>query len=61
MDLKLQTEDDEERKFIQIATVRGAVGECGDMNYPGIYIRLDHPSIWNFITNEDKGNINKTS
>ena len=40
---------DEDRKYIQIATVRGGVGECGDKDYPGIFVRVDHPSIWNFI------------
>jgi secreted trypsin-like serine protease len=40
---------DDDRKYIQIATVRGGVGECGDRDYPGIFVRLDHPSIWNFI------------
>jgi hypothetical protein len=27
----------------------GAVRDCGDDEYPGIYVRLDHPSIWFFI------------
>jgi hypothetical protein len=27
----------------------GGVGECGDEDYPGIYVRLDHPSIFTFI------------
>ncbi len=40
---------DDERKFVQIAIVEGGVGECGDRDYPGIFVRLDHPSIWNFI------------
>ncbi len=40
---------DDDEKFIQIATVEGGVGECGDKDYPGIFVRLDHPSIWNFI------------
>jgi hypothetical protein len=26
-------------------TVRGAVGECGEKDYPGIFVRVDHPSI----------------
>jgi secreted trypsin-like serine protease len=45
----LMYKDDDSRKFIQIATVEGGVGECGDRDYPGIFVRLDHPSIWNFI------------
>ncbi len=35
--------------YVQIATVEGGVGVCGDERYPGIFVRLDHPSIWNFI------------
>jgi hypothetical protein len=35
---------------IQIATVHGAVRECGDVDFPGIFIRLDDPKIWNFIS-----------
>ena len=46
---------DEEGKFIQIATVEGGVGECGDKDYPGIFVRLDHPSIWEFISSTMKG------
>ena len=34
---------------IQIATVHGAVRECGDVDFPGIFIRLDDPSILEFI------------
>jgi secreted trypsin-like serine protease len=40
---------EDDGKFIQIATVEGGVGDCGDKDYPGIFVRLDHPSIWNFI------------
>jgi len=29
---------------------KGAVRDCGDDEYPGIYVRLDHPSVWNFIS-----------
>jgi hypothetical protein len=39
----------ENKRHLQIATVQGAVGECGDPDYPSIFIRLDHPSIINFI------------
>jgi hypothetical protein len=28
----------------------GAVRERGDEEYPGIYVRLDHPSVLFFIT-----------
>jgi secreted trypsin-like serine protease len=43
------------RKYIQIATVEGGVGDCGDESYPGIFVRLNHPSIWEFITSTIKG------
>jgi secreted trypsin-like serine protease len=46
----LMNKDLHSRKFIQIATVSGGVGNCGDDEYPGIYVRLDHPSIFNFIS-----------
>jgi secreted trypsin-like serine protease len=48
---------DEEGKFIQIATVEGGVGECGDKDYPGIFVRLDHPSIWEFIFSTMNGEV----
>jgi hypothetical protein len=38
------------RGYVQIATVHGAVRDCGDKEYPGIYVRLDHPTIYNFIS-----------
>ncbi len=41
--------DSESDRWIQIATVHGAVGDCGDADFPGIYIRLDDPSVYNFI------------
>ena len=41
----------ETKAFVQIATVHGGVGACGDLEYPGIYVRLDHPSILKFIAN----------
>ena len=59
----LMSKDLESGKFVQIATVSSGVGECGDDEFPGIYVRLDHPSILNFITSvinneqKHKGNI----
>jgi secreted trypsin-like serine protease len=53
----LMYKDDDSRKYIQIATVRGGVGECGDDEYPGIFVRLDHPSIWKFINSTLKGKL----
>ena len=35
--------------WIQFASVQGSVGNCGDIDYPGIYIRLDHHSVMKFI------------
>jgi secreted trypsin-like serine protease len=40
---------EDDGKFIQIATVEGGVGDCGDIDYPGIFVRIHHPSIWAFI------------
>jgi secreted trypsin-like serine protease len=45
------------RKYIQIATVEGGVKDCGDESYPGIFVRLNHPSIWKFISLTIKGKI----
>ncbi len=45
------------RKYIQIATVEGGVKDCGDDEYPGIFVRWNHPSIWKFISSTIKGKI----
>jgi hypothetical protein len=37
---------------------KGAVRDCGDDEYPGIYVRLDHPSVWNFISSITKTGTN---
>ncbi len=50
----LMYKDDDSRKYIQFATVRGGVGDCGDDEYPGIFVRVDHPSIWKFISSTIK-------
>ncbi len=39
-----------DKSWIQFAIVQGSIGECGDIDYPGIYVRLDHSSIMSFIT-----------
>jgi len=39
----------ETNSWIQFALVQGAVKDCGDIDYPGIYIRLEDPSIFSFI------------
>ena len=45
----LMYQDSESDRWIQIATVQGAIRDCGDLDFPGIYIRLDDPSVFNFI------------
>ncbi len=35
--------------WIQIAIVQGAIRDCGDPEYPGLYVRLDDPNILSFI------------
>jgi secreted trypsin-like serine protease len=62
----LMYRDDDSGKFFQIGTVRGAVGQCGDRDYPGIFVRVDHPSIWKFISSiiqskkdQNKGKLTK--
>ena len=36
-------------QWIQIAIVQGGIRNCGDADYPGLYIRLDDPDILSFI------------
>ena len=38
------------KKWTQIGIVYGAIGECGEKDYPGIYIRLNHPLVLDFIS-----------
>ena len=33
----------------QVAIVSGGMGECGDQDKPGIYVRVDHPLVLGFI------------
>ncbi len=40
----------ETNTWIQFALVQGAVRDCGDIDYPGIYIRLDDSEIFSFIS-----------
>ena len=37
------------QQWIQIAIVQGAVRDCGDVDFPGLYIRLDESTIFDFI------------
>jgi len=43
---------------IQIAVVQGGVQNCGDIDYPGIFVRLDDPEVLNFIKSVVNNNIN---
>ncbi len=36
-------------RWIQIATVYGGIRDCGDIDFPGLYIRLEDPEVFNFI------------
>ena len=38
------------RIWTQIGIVHGAVGQCGEIDYPGIYIRLNHHLVIDFIS-----------
>jgi hypothetical protein len=38
----------------QVALVSGGVGECGNKRFPGIYVRLNNPDIYQFIENKTK-------
>jgi hypothetical protein len=40
---------EKDQRWVQIATVQGAIRNCGDVDYPGLFIRLDDPSIFSFI------------
>ena len=33
----------------------GGIGECGENQFPAIYIRVGHPEIWDFIQSIIKG------
>ena len=46
----------ETNSWIQFATVQGSVGDCGDIEYPGIYIRLDNLPVLSFISKTIKHN-----
>ena len=43
---------------LQIAVVQGGIRNCGDKDYPGIFVRLDDPAILNFIKSIVNNNIN---
>ncbi len=41
--------DKDTDNWIQFALVQGVARDCGDIDYPGIYIRLEDPAIFSFI------------
>jgi len=51
--------------FAQVGIVHGGAGACGNGNYPGIYVRVDSPAIYNFISDVidekeiEEGNVKK--
>ena len=45
----LNTFDVEISSWVVIATVQGGIRDCGDTDFPGLYILLDDPTILNFI------------
>ena len=50
---------DQDSSFLagtQIATVQGGVDSCGSIDYPSLYIRLDDPEIFSFISANTKNN-----
>jgi len=45
----LMYRDSDKDHWIQIATVQGGIRDCGDVDFPGLYIRLDDPGVFKFI------------
>ena len=41
--------DTELSSWVIIATVQGGIRDCGDTDFPGLYVLLDDPSVLNFI------------
>jgi len=41
--------DTNTKRYFEIGVVHGSVGECGSRFIPGIYARLEHPEIINFV------------
>jgi hypothetical protein len=37
-------------QYTLVGTIAGGVAStCGDKDFPGVYIRMDHPLIWNWV------------
>jgi secreted trypsin-like serine protease len=45
----VMTQDVFSKKWTQIGIVEAGIGDCGDTDYPGVYIRLNHPLVLEFI------------
>jgi secreted trypsin-like serine protease len=45
----LQFYDFDNYRYQQVGVVHGSVSNCGQSSYPGIYIRLDDPAIFDFL------------
>ncbi len=41
--------DDSTEKYEQVGIVQGGVSECGDEDYPGVFVRVGDREILNFI------------
>lgn len=41
--------DWETDSWVQFALVQGGIRDCGDKDFPGIYVRLEDPEIFSFI------------
>ena len=37
------------RRWILVASVEGQIGECGNHDYPGIYVRISQKDVFSFI------------
>jgi secreted trypsin-like serine protease len=45
----LQFFDFDSKRYQQLGVVHGSVSNCGQSAFPGIYVRLDDPTIFNFL------------
>jgi secreted trypsin-like serine protease len=45
----LQFYDFDNYRYQQVGVVHGTISHCGQSSYPGIYIRLDDPAIFDFL------------
>ena len=45
-----------EHSYYQVAIVHGSAGGCGNKEWPTVFVKLDDPVIWNFVTSTISGN-----